>query len=153
LAAGINLDSINIFGRTSDLGMEGFGKSSLDAVVTEIARIQGRSVHGDPFPDRGSFYRSDQFELARIGVPVAALRGGPDFTGRPPGWGASQSEAWEERDYHQVSDEYHDQWDLSGGVQDAQLQAILGLRVADAPELPKWNAGDEFEAVRKQAAR
>src|SRR5439155_216424 len=124
-----------------------------DAVVREVAAEQGRSVHGDPFPDRGAFYRSDQFELARVGVPVVYARGGPNFVGRPPGWGQQMHEEYERRDYHQVSDEYHGDWDLSGAVQDAQLDLVVGLRVANAPGMPQWTPGDEFEKARKTAAR
>jgi hypothetical protein len=153
IAAAINADSVNRWGRTTDVGLLGLGKSSLDAVVRDVAAAQGRSVHGDPFPDRGAFYRSDQFELARIGVPVVHARGGPNYVGRPPGWGQQQHEEFERRDYHQVTDEYHGDWDLSGAVQDAQLDLIVGLRVANAQEMPQWTPGDEFEKARKTAAR
>ena len=153
IAANINADSVNKWGRTTDVAMLGLGKSSLDAVVREVAAEQGRSVHGDPFPDRGAFYRSDQFELARVGVPVVYARGGPNFVGRPPGWGQQMHEEYERRDYHQVSDEYHGDWDLSGAVQDAQLDLVVGLRVANAPGMPQWTPGDEFEKARKTAAR
>ena len=153
IAADINVDSVNRFGRTTDLGMMGLGKSSLDAVVREVAAGQGRTLHGDPFPDRGTFYRSDQFELARIGVPVVFVQGGPSFVGRPPGWGASMHQHYERHDYHQVTDEYHGDWDLAGAVEDAQLQLVVGLRVANAPSLPQWTPGDEFEKARKTAAR
>ena len=153
IAAGLNLDSINIWGRTTDLSQLGLGKTSLDAAVAALAAAQGRSVHGEAFPDRGAFYRSDQFELARIGVPVAALRGGPAFEGRPAAWGPAQLDAWTRTDYHQVTDEFHDQWDLKGALQDAQLNLLVGLRIANADALPTWTAGDEFEAARKKAAR
>src|SRR5438270_2723210 len=153
IAANINADSVNKWGRTTDVAMLGLGKSSLDAVVREVAAEQGRSVHGDPFPDRGAFYRSDQFELARGGVPVVYARGGPSFVGRPPGWGQQMHEEYEKRDYHQVTDEYHGDWDLSGAVEDAQLDLVVGLRVANAPGMPQWTPGDEFEKARKTAAR
>ncbi|HEX9574774.1 MAG TPA: M28 family peptidase [Myxococcales bacterium] len=153
IAANINADSVNKWGRTTDVAMLGLGKSSLDAVVREVAAEQGRTVHGDPFPDRGAFYRSDQFELARVGVPVVYARGGPSFVGRPPGWGQQVQEQYEKRDYHQVTDEYHGDWDLSGAVQDAQLDLVVGLRVANAPSMPQWTPGDEFEKARKTAAR
>ena len=153
IAANINADSVNKWGRTTDIGILGLGKSSLDGVVREVAAAQGRTVHGDPFPDRGAFYRSDQFELARVGVPVVHAHGGPDYVGRPPGWGQQQHEDFERRDYHQVSDEYHGDWDLSGAVEDAQLDLLVGLRVASAPALPQWKPGDEFEKARKTAAR
>ena len=153
IAAGLNIDSVNIWGRTTDLSQLGLGKTSLDAAVAVLAAAQGRSVHGDAFADRGAFYRSDQFELARIGVPVAALRGGPGFEGHPPAWGPAQMDAWTRTDYHQVTDEFHDQWDLRGALQDAELNLMVGLRIANADAQPAWTAGDEFEAVRKKAAR
>jgi hypothetical protein len=153
IAANINADSINKWGRTTDLGVLGLGKSSLDVVVKEVAAAQGRTVHGDPFPDRGAFYRSDQFELARVGVPVIHARGGPEYVGRPSGWGQQQHEEFERRDYHQVTDEYHGDWDFSGAVQDGQLNLIVGLRVANAQGMPQWTPGDEFEKARKTAAR
>jgi hypothetical protein len=153
IAADINIDSFNKWGLTHDVGLLGLGKSSLDEVVRKAAAEQGRTVHGDPFPDRGSFYRSDMFELARAGVPPVALKGGPSFVGKPEGWGRAQHEAFERKDYHQPSDEYHGDWDLAGAVQDAQLDLVIGLRVANAPNLPEWTHGDEFEAARKAAAR
>ena len=153
IAADINLDSVNIWGKTTDLGELGLGKSSVDAIVKKVAAEQGRTVHGDPFPDRGAFYRSDMFSLARVGVPPVAVKGGPNYAGKPKGWGEQQQVDYERHHYHQPSDEYHGDWDLSGAVQDAQLQLVVGLRVANAPSLPKWTPGDEFGSARKTAAK
>jgi Zn-dependent M28 family amino/carboxypeptidase len=156
MAAVINLDAVNIHGKTSDLGMLGLGKSSVDAVVRDVAAAQGRTVHGDAFPDRGSFYRSDHFELAKVGVPTVSVRGGPHYVGRPESWGRERQKEYESLHYHQPSDEYPpppERWDLAGAVEDAQLQLVVGLRIADAPEPPRWTPGDEFEKARLQAAR
>ncbi|HTP50823.1 MAG TPA: M28 family peptidase [Anaeromyxobacteraceae bacterium] len=156
IAADINSDVVNRFGRTSDLAMLGLGKSTLDAEVAAVAAAQGRTVHGDPFPDRGSFYRSDNFEFAKVGVPVVSVVGGPTYVGRPPGWGKEQVDRYVAQDYHQTTDTYPPapaSWDLGGAVEDAQLQLVVGLRVADAPTLPAWKPGDEFEQARLQAAR
>jgi Zn-dependent M28 family amino/carboxypeptidase len=153
IAADINLDSVNKWGRTNDLGVLGLGKSSADAVVKKVAAEQGRIVHGDPHPDRGAFYRSDMFSMARVGVPAVAVKGGPDYAGRPTGWGDQQMLNYERTDYHQPSDEYHGDWDLSGAVQDAQLQLVVGLRLANAPALPSWTPGDEFEKARQTASK
>lgn len=153
IAVDINLDSVNKWGKTTDLGDVGFGKSTADDVVKKVAAEQGRTVHGDPFPDRGSFYRSDMFSMAHVGVPPVAVKGGPEYAGRPKGWGEEQHVAYERQHYHQPSDEYHGDWDFSGDVQDAQLQLIVGLRIANAPSMPKWVPGDEFEGARKTAAR
>jgi len=153
IAADINLDSVNRWGRTKDLGVLGLGKSTADDTVRKVAAEQGRTVHGDPFPDRGAFYRSDMFPFARVGVPPVAVKGGPDYEGRPKGWGEEQAVEYERKHYHQPSDEYHGDWDLSGDVQDAQLQLLVGLRLANAPQMPTWTPGDEFEAARKSASR
>ncbi len=151
MAANLNMDAVNVNGRTSDLGFIGHGKSSLDALVEAIAAAQGRTVHGDPYPDRGSFYRSDQFNFAKIGVPAIYAKGGPSYVGRPPEWGRQQADVYEKTHYHQPSDQYDDTWDLGGTVQDAQLYLIAGFRIANAAELPAWKPGDEFEAARKAA--
>jgi Zn-dependent M28 family amino/carboxypeptidase len=108
-------------------------------------------VVGDQFPDRGFFYRSDQFALARIGVPAAYFDDGVEVIGKPAGWGKEQQEKFEATDYHQPSDELRDTWDLSGAVEDVQLDFYLGAKVANDPKLPTWNAGDEFEGARKKA--
>jgi Zn-dependent M28 family amino/carboxypeptidase len=151
IAANINVDGIGWFGRTKEIVLIGKGKSSLDADVETLAKVQGRRVEGDQFPDRGTFYRSDQFNFAKIGVPAAYLKKGTDVIGKPPGFGREQEENYERNDYHQPSDEFKETWDFSGAVEDARLAFWLGCRVADAPAMPRWNKGDEFEAARLKA--
>jgi Zn-dependent M28 family amino/carboxypeptidase len=151
LAADINIDGVNIWGRTRDITMVGMGKSTLDDWIVELAAMQGRVVVPDQFPDRGFFYRSDQFSLAKVGVPAAYFDAGTDVIGKPPGWGKEQQEKFEANDYHQPSDELRPDWDLSGAVEDVQLMFYLGLKVADAPQMPQWKPADEFEAARKKA--
>jgi Zn-dependent M28 family amino/carboxypeptidase len=152
IAVDLNVDGINNGGRTRDVGFLGLGRSKdVDAVVLALAAAQGRTVHGDPFPDRGHFYRSDDFELARVGVPGARVTGGPSFVGRPEGWGKEQRELYERHDYHQPTDTYPPSpasWDLTGAVEDAQLQYLIGRRIGDAEKLPAWTPGDEFEKAR-----
>ena len=151
LAAVINIDGINILGPTEDVVVIGKGKSDLDNVVQRMARHQNRVVVGDQFPDRGYYYRSDQFSLAKIGVPGVYLGPGVHVIGKPEGWGRNKLREWTEKIYHQTSDEYSETWDLSGAVLDAQLLFHVGLQVADQPDMPAWNSGDEFESARKKA--
>ncbi|MBT8144443.1 MAG: M28 family peptidase, partial [Gammaproteobacteria bacterium] len=127
------------------------GKSSLDEVATTVADFYGRIVKPDQFPDRGLFYRSDQFNLARIGVPALYVKGGTDFIGRPDGWGRDKINTYTAEHYHQPSDELTDDWDFDGLVNDARFGFWAGYLLANDPELPSWNAGDEFEAARKAA--
>ncbi len=151
LAANINMDGMNIIGRTVDLTMIGLGKSDLDHWILGIAALQGRKVVPDQFPDKGFFYRSDQFALAQIGVPAAYFDAGTDVRGKPAGWGKTQQEEWEAKHYHQPSDELRPEWNFEGAVEDAQLYFYLGHKVANETALPAWKPGDEFEAARKKA--
>jgi Zn-dependent M28 family amino/carboxypeptidase len=151
IAANVNLDAANIWGETTDLTFIGLGKSSLDTVVQELATEQGRTVFGDQFPDRGSFYRSDQFNFAKIGVPAIYLNHGTRFVGRPEGWGKEQKEAYEATNYHQPSDELDETWNFDGMIQDAQLAFLAGYRIAQEDQMPTWVPGDEFEAARLKA--
>ncbi|HEY7508913.1 MAG TPA: M28 family peptidase [Vicinamibacteria bacterium] len=151
IAANVNMDGMNILGRTRDLTMIGLGKSDLDDWIRGIAALQGRTIVPDQFPDKGFFYRSDQFALARIGVPAAYFDAGTDVVGKPAGWGKARQEEWEAKHYHQPSDELRADWDFSGAVEDAQLYFHLGLKVANQAALPAWKPGDEFEAARRKA--
>jgi len=151
IAADINYDGGNIWGRATDLTYIGLGKSSLSDVVQKIAATQGRTVVGDQFPEKGFFYRSDQFSFAKVGVPSIYLHSGTHFRGRPDTWGKEQIEAWEAKHYHQPSDQLTPDWNFEGMVEDARLGFSAGLTIANDPQLPTWKPGDEFEAARKAA--
>jgi Zn-dependent M28 family amino/carboxypeptidase len=151
LAANLNYDGGNIWGRTRDITQIGRGKSSLDAVVTEVAQHFGRRVEPDQFPDRGSFYRSDQFNFAKVGVPALYTKTGTDFEGRDPAWGREQILAYEASTYHQPSDELTADWNFDGMVDDARFGFRALCAIADADSAPSWLPGDEFEAARKRA--
>lgn len=151
MAVDINIDGANIWGRTKDVSVIGLGKSNVDDVIVKLSKAQGRTVKPDELSDRGFFYRSDQFNFARWGVPAAYFTSGHDFIGKPDGWGKKVREEWEDKHYHQPSDELTDSWDLSGAVEDVQLYFDLGLEIANAPKMPAWNKGDEFESARLKA--
>lgn len=151
IAANINFDGGNIWGRAKDIVYIGKGKSTLDDYVNDIAQMQDRVVTADQYPDRGYFYRSDQFNFAKIGVPALYLDAGTDFIGKPADWGKQQHAEYEAKHYHQQSDEINDSWSFNGMIEDAQLGFYVGLNVANADEMPTWAPGDEFEAARKAA--
>lgn len=150
LAMDVNIDEMNVWGRTRDLIMIGLGKSSVDDWVHAIAALQGRHVVADASPDKGFFYRSDQFPLARAGVPAAYFEAGTDVVGKP-GLGEQKQKEYDDRDYHQPSDELRPEWDFSGAAEDARFFFYLGLEGANAAAMPAWRPGDEFEAARKKA--
>lgn len=148
LVANINLDGGGIFGHSSDVRQVGRGKSDLDHLLDDFAARQGRTVKPEEFPDRGYFYRSDQFNLAKIGVPALYLDDGVEIVGKPEGWGAERQNEWVETLYHQPGDEVTADWDLAGQVEDTRLLFRIGHTVAEAATPPAWVPGDEFEAAR-----
>jgi Zn-dependent M28 family amino/carboxypeptidase len=151
MAANVNFDSGNLWGRTRDITFVGLGRSSLDAVAERVAAYQGRVVKPDQFPDRGYYYRSDQFNFAKLGVPAFYFKEGTEQIGRPPGWGAEQVNAYTALHYHQPSDELTDEWNWEGMVEDARFGFWAGLMVANDDDLPVWHPGDEFAAARRAA--
>jgi len=149
LALNVNIDEMNVWGPTRDLIMIGMGKSSVDDWVQALAARQGRRVVPDASPDKGFFYRSDQFALAKAGVPAAYFEAGSDVIGKPAGFGEQKKKEYDDRDYHQPSDELRPDWDFSGAAEDARFFFYLGLTGANETAMPAWRPGDEFEAARK----
>jgi Zn-dependent M28 family amino/carboxypeptidase len=152
-SAVINIDGINFLGPTKDVNVIGLGKSSLDRFVETAAKYQERVVVPDREPSKGFYYRSDQFSLAKVGVPGVYLHSGHIVKGKPEEWGKEQLDDWTAKHYHQRSDEYDPKWDLSGAVLDVQLLFHVGWLAANDTEMQKWVTGDEFEAARFQAIR
>ena len=153
IAANINLDSPNVFGRTHDVAIIGRGKSDLEDLLEAAAAMQNRVVVDEPFPDKGYYYRSDQFNFAKIGVPALYFKNGTQFRDRAPEWGVEMEDTWRAARYHRPSDEIYEAWDLAGLVEDTQLAFYVGWAAANADVPPGWKPGDEFEAVRQKARR
>ena len=151
IAANINVDGGNIWGPTGDLTLVGMGKSDLDAVAQAVAAMQGRELKPDQHPDRGYYYRSDQFSFAKIGVPALYFDTGTDFTGEEAAERLAKMESWTDEHYHQPTDELEDWWNFEGMVEDAKLGFYAGLIAASQDDMPSWTPGDEFEAAREEA--
>ncbi len=144
------MDSLNPWGKTSDVICVGYGQSTLDETLVSLAAEQNRSVKPDPQPEKGSYYRSDHFEFAKVGVPALYADSGVDFLGKPPGWGIAKGDDFTAHDYHQPSDEVKPDWDLSGAAQDLALLLRVGRTLADGDRWPEWKEGSEFRARREK---
>jgi Zn-dependent M28 family amino/carboxypeptidase len=149
----INMDGINTWGRTKDVAIVGYGKSTTDETVARAAATQGRSVVAAPRPETGGFYRSDQFEFAKQGVPVVYASSGDSYIGKPANYAEEKADDYIAHRYHKVSDVVRDDWDLSGAVEDVQMLFLVGLDVAHGNSYPQWKAGAEFKARRDEMMR
>lgn len=151
--ASINMDGLNVNGRTRDITVIGLGMSTLDDYVKAVASEQGRVVRPDAEPEKGFYYRSDHFNFAKQGVPALDPNPGIDFIGKPEGWGLAMRQKYTAEDYHKPSDTVKPDWDLSGAVEDLQLLFSVGYRLANAHQFPIWNPGTEFKAKRDAMLR
>jgi Zn-dependent M28 family amino/carboxypeptidase len=149
--ADINMDIMNFWGRTRAIVSIGYGMSTLDDVLAAEAARQGRVVMPDPEPEKGYFYRSDHFELAKLGVPALHfLHPGAEYRDKPVDYGQTMRDQYTTQAYHKVTDEVRDDWDLGGAVEDAVLLFRTGQRVAQGAERPRWKPGTAFEAVQQE---
>ena len=147
VTANINLDGMNVYGETEDVVIIGYGRNSVADLVVEEASKQGRTVKPDPRPEQGIFYRSDHFNMAKVGIPAIFPNPGNEFINKDEGY-AEIVDSVSAANYHSVNDEINEYWDLAGAAKDSRLFFKVGLRALNAPELQKWNSGDEFEATR-----
>ncbi len=145
--ANFNIDGINMWGPTEDIGMIGHGKNSLTALAEEIAAKYGRRVQPDQEPDKGLFYRSDHFNFARVGIPCAYFKAGGDFLEKRDSRRRIKA-AYTTTYYHTPKDEIDERWNLEGAVLDTRLIFDCLLSVANADRHPSWTPGDEFEKLR-----
>jgi Zn-dependent M28 family amino/carboxypeptidase len=149
--ADINIDEINIWGRTKDYVVIGLGASDLDDYLRDAASEQGRTLKPDAEPEKGFYYRSDHFSFAKVGVPAMHTDSGLDFVGQPADYGQNKRDEWLEHTYHQPSDQVESWWDLSGAAEDLRLLFAVGYRVANADTFPEWKPGNEFRATREKS--
>jgi Zn-dependent M28 family amino/carboxypeptidase len=149
MAANLNVDGVNYLGPTKDMVQLGADRSTLGPMVEEILKDRGRTLGKDAHPERGYFFRSDHFPLAKAGVPALSLNEPKEFTGPNAAALLEKQENYNGKDYHQPSDEYDPSWDFSGGVEDLKVIAQLAWRVAAAEALPTYNEGDQFANPRK----
>ena len=150
--ANINIDGINAWGKTAQIENVTSGHSSIDALLAGHAKAQGRVMEGDSRPELGSFYRADQLEFARAGVPVLYTKARSRYLDKPENYARDKVDYYFSKDYHQVTDDFRGDWDFSGGVQDIQLLFQVGLDIAQGVT-PTWNAGSEFKAAGERRLR
>ena len=148
--ANINIDGMNMFGRTRDITVIGMGASDLDDYLRAAAEAQGRVLKPDPEPEKGFYYRSDHFNFAKEGVPALYTDQGVEFIGKPEQYGLEVRERYTSEDYHRPSDEVKPYWTTDGAIEDAALYAEVGYGVANARKYPEWKPGNEFRAIREE---
>jgi len=148
---GVNMDGLNTVGRAKDFVVTGAGKSELEDRMKLLVEAQGRVVKPEPNPERGSYFRSDHFSFAKLGVPMFYGESGEDLRVGGEAAGHAATLDYIEHRYHKPQDEYNPAWDWSGAVEDVQLYYALGRSLADGADWPNWYKTAEFRSIRDQS--
>ena len=151
MAGGLNMDNLYAVGKTRDITVIGFGQSELEDDLRQAAARQGRVPAQEPSPEKGFYYRSDHFNLAKAGVPMLYTKSGVDSPTQGADYGKRWLEDYTAKKYHKPSDEYSPDWDVSGTLQDLQLYYEVGLGIVNSSRWPNWRADSEFRAIRDKS--
>ena len=76
--AALNMDGTAFGGRVRDVSVIGSGASQLEEYLAAAAKRQDRVLKPEPTPEKGFFFRSDHFNLAKVGVPALYFERGID---------------------------------------------------------------------------
>ncbi len=148
---GVNMDAFSLAGPAKNLTVIGKGKSQLDAFLDAAAKTEGRIPEAEPTPEKGFYYRSDHFSLAKMGIPMVYFEGGDDLIVGGKEAAKAAAEDYEKNRYHSPKDEYEENWDWSGVMADLRLYYRVGRMLAMSEAWPNWNEGDEFRKIRDES--
>ncbi|MCI0451488.1 MAG: M28 family peptidase [Candidatus Latescibacteria bacterium] len=151
--AEINVDGLNIWGRTEDMIVVGFGQSDLEQTLADAILPMNRRIAPDSEPEKGYYYRSDHFPFAKKGVPALYADSGVEYRDRPAGWGLERRKEYVARRYHKPQDQYDATWDLSGAAEDMEALFRVGLTLSNSEATPQWSEKSEFRRVRDAMMR
>jgi len=149
MAGGLNMDNLAPIGPARDVVVVGYGASDLDDYLRRAAEQRGRTLAREPTPEKGLYYRSDHFNLAKQGVPMLYPKPGIDLVNGGPDAGRAWLDAYVANHYHKVSDEYDAAWNVSGTLADLALYYDVGRAVANESGWPQWSDESEFRAIRE----
>jgi Zn-dependent M28 family amino/carboxypeptidase len=142
--ANLNIDEANVYGRDNgQIQVIGYGYTTLEDMLKEVSAKQGRMVVPNPEPEKGSYFRSDQFSFAKKGVPALNTRSTT----------VEDLNAFEETRYHKPSDEYDPNWDMKIAAKDADAFLQIAVSVANGDTWPEWKPGTEFKAIREASLK
>ena len=123
----LNFESIGPAELTMDVVILGGGESALDGYYIAAAAAQGRYIFFDDDNSDGWFFRSDHYNFVKKGVPAVVVENGlvPVNPARPNKY---PMPVW----YHKPSDEYREDWDLEGTLENINLIFSVGLSLSNA---------------------
>jgi Zn-dependent M28 family amino/carboxypeptidase len=143
VVAAVNIDMPILTCNFGDIVAFGADRSTIAKAVGIAAKKEGLAVSPDPQPEEAVFTRSDHYPLVRAGVPAVFLKTG--WTDAKGGMACKDAErAFRLNSYHELSDQIDLPFDWSAAAKFARLNTGIIRSIADAPQAPRWYAGDYF---------
>ena len=149
--ANLNMDALGFYGETKDISLKGKGQNEIEDYIVNLLTENNLVAVGDTRPSAGSYYRSDHFNFAKVGVPAIDLVNGFDSKEYGAKWGQEQRLSYNEKQYHQPSDEYSEQINVGGFTQIANILFSVGFKLSNETTFPGWKNGSEFKAARDKS--
>ncbi|WP_439540250.1 M28 family metallopeptidase [Sphingomonas sp.] len=148
---GVNIDAMNLTPPAKNVVVVGMGKSDLDSYLAAALAKQSRVASAEPTPEKGFYYRSDHFMLAKHGVPMLYFDAGDDLVDGGRDAGRAAAADYEKNKYHGPKDEFDPKWNWAGAEKDLQVYYAVGRMLAMTAQWPNWVEGDEFRAARDKS--
>ncbi len=147
----INMDVLNVFGRTKDMNISGYGLSNLDDYAIEAVKKHNRLVKFEKNSTGGGYYRSDHFSFSKVGVPTINLTSGGDFIDTSKIDSIKSNQKIIYGTYHKPSDNYNPSiWAFDGMVDDLNVYFELGFMLSQSNKYPNWHEGVVYKAKRDE---
>lgn len=143
----LNTDADGPKGPAHDMALPGNGQSDLEDTLAGVLKTQNRTISPDPEPEKGAFFRSDHFSLARYGIPAISPGGGTDLVDGGKAAGKALRDDYTAHRYHQPTDEWRADWDMRGPRDDVEVLYKVGDTLANSDVWPGWKPDSEFKAI------
>jgi Zn-dependent M28 family amino/carboxypeptidase len=141
-AIDLNYDAVFPWGRARQIVIDGAERTTALPLAEAIAKRLNLAIEPDAHPEQGHYFRSDHFSFAHAGVPAFSIGVGREFAGKPAGYGDKLADEFDEKHYHQPSDEFQESWDFTALQQPAQFGFLLARDIANQEKLPGWRPGE-----------
>jgi len=153
IVGAVNLDANQPQGLAHDMSLSGNGQSELEDYLADALKTQNRVITPDPEPEKGGFFRSDHFSLARAGVPAMTPGSGSDLLEGGTAAAKAIRDDYVAHRYHRPSDEFSPDWNTAGLVADIEVLHTMGDTLANSEAWPNWHRDSEFRAARDKVMK
>lgn len=143
--ANLNFEMSNVWGETEDVYAIGARFSELDDICRQAAEKLGYRYIPERGGKYGFFFRSDQLSFARHGIPAVWLHEGVVARGPDPDRVLREAEEYQKSYYHQVTDEFREDWDLGGALQLLRWAREIIDLLGRQKQLPQFRADSAFQ--------